>query len=85
MAIPSSAAIPEGRIDPKDHDARGALHLAKATSLDSGASRAYAQLNADPDRLLTGENPSPGELRKLLYLFNGLCAGLSRVCWPCYR
>ena len=33
------------RIDPKDHDARGALHLAKATSLDSGASRAYAQLN----------------------------------------
>ena len=20
-----------------------------------------------------------------LYLFNGLCAGLSRVCWPCYR
>ena len=33
------------RIDPKDHDARGALHLAKATSLDSGASRAYAQLD----------------------------------------
>ena len=33
------------RIDPKDHDARGALHLAKATSLDSGASRVYAQLN----------------------------------------
>ncbi len=33
------------RIDPKDHDARGALHLAKATSLDSGASRAYVQLN----------------------------------------
>lgn len=21
----------------------------------------------------------------ILYLFNGLCAGLSRVCWPCYR
>ena len=20
-----------------------------------------------------------------VYLFNGLCAGLSRVCWPCYR
>ena len=20
-----------------------------------------------------------------MYLFNGLCAGLSRVCWPCYR
>ena len=33
------------RIDPKDHDARGVLHLAKATSLDSGASRAYAQLD----------------------------------------
>lgn len=33
------------RIDPKDHDARGALHRAKATSLDSGASRAYAQLD----------------------------------------
>ena len=30
-----------------------------------------AQLNADPDKLLTGENPSPGELRKLL-----LCLGL---------
>lgn len=23
--------------------------------------------------------------RLALYLFNGLCAGLSRVCWPCYR
>ena len=21
----------------------------------------------------------------VVYLFNGLCAGLSRVCWPCYR
>lgn len=26
----------------------------------------FAQLNSDPDRLLTGEAPSPGELRKLL-------------------
>lgn len=33
------------RIDPRDHDARGTLHRAKATSLDSGASRAYAQLD----------------------------------------
>ncbi|KAB8289459.1 ABC transporter [Bifidobacterium ramosum] len=32
-----------------------------------------AQLNADPDRLLAGGNPSPGELRKLL-----LCLGLRR-------
>ncbi|PLS25537.1 ABC-F family ATP-binding cassette domain-containing protein [Bifidobacterium imperatoris] len=32
---------------------------------------AYAQLNADPDRLLQGEVTSPGELRKLL-----LCLGL---------
>lgn len=32
---------------------------------------AYAQLNADPDRLLAGGNPSPGELRKLL-----LCLGM---------
>lgn len=32
---------------------------------------AFAQLNADPDRLLDGEAPSPGELRKLL-----LCLGL---------
>ncbi|MCH4160603.1 MAG: ATP-binding cassette domain-containing protein [Bifidobacterium sp.] len=31
---------------------------------------AMAQLNADPDKLLTGESPSPGELRKLL-----LCLG----------
>ena len=22
---------------------------------------------------------------QFVYLFNGLCAGLSRVCWPCYR
>jgi ATPase subunit of ABC transporter with duplicated ATPase domains len=29
-----------------------------------------AQLNADPDKLLSGESPSPGELRKLL-----LCLG----------
>lgn len=34
---------------------------------------AYAQLNADPDRLLHGEVVSPGELRKLL-----LCLGLVR-------
>lgn len=34
---------------------------------------AYAQLNADPDRLLAGERPSPGELRKLL-----LCLGARR-------
>ncbi|MBT1174922.1 ABC-F family ATP-binding cassette domain-containing protein [Bifidobacterium sp. LC6] len=34
---------------------------------------AYAQLNADPDRLLQGEAASPGELRKLL-----LCLGLVR-------
>ena len=27
---------------------------------------AYARLNADPDRLLSGGSPSPGELRKLL-------------------
>lgn len=27
---------------------------------------AYARLNADPDRLLAGGSPSPGELRKLL-------------------
>ena len=26
-----------------------------------------------------------GPDRWQLYLFNGLCAGLSRVCWPCYR
>ena len=32
---------------------------------------AYAQLNADPDRLLAGGSPSPGELRKLL-----LCLGM---------
>lgn len=30
----------------------------------------YAQLNADPSKLLAGESPSPGELRKLL-----LCLG----------
>lgn len=32
---------------------------------------AYARLNADPDRLLAGASPSPGELRKLM-----LCLGL---------
>ena len=26
-----------------------------------------------------------GYERLAVYLFNGLCAGLSRVCWPCYR
>ncbi|MCI1902353.1 MAG: ATP-binding cassette domain-containing protein [Bifidobacteriaceae bacterium] len=31
----------------------------------------FAQLNSDPDRLLTGKEPSPGELRKLL-----LCLGI---------
>lgn len=32
---------------------------------------AYAQLNADPDRLMAGEGPSPGQLQKLR-----LCLGL---------
>lgn len=32
---------------------------------------AYAQLNADPDKLLSGATPSPGELRKLI-----LCLGI---------
>jgi ATPase subunit of ABC transporter with duplicated ATPase domains len=31
----------------------------------------YARLNSDPDRLLSGASPSPGELRKLL-----LCLGI---------
>lgn len=26
-----------------------------------------------------------GDPLSFVYLFNGLCAGLSRVCWPCYR
>ena len=32
------------RIDPKDHDARGRRHLAKASSLDSGVTNSYTQL-----------------------------------------
>ena len=32
---------------------------------------AFAQLNADPDKLLSNEAPSPGELRKLM-----LCLGI---------
>ena len=32
---------------------------------------AFARLNADPDKLLSNEAPSPGELRKLM-----LCLGI---------
>lgn len=50
-------------------DARTALNqLGALSSPERGAVlSAVAQLNADPDRLLSGENPSPGELRKLLF------------------
>ncbi|NMM93609.1 ATP-binding cassette domain-containing protein [Bifidobacterium oedipodis] len=55
-------------------DAKAALaRLSKLQTVDqSRVLAAYAQLNADPDRLLFGEAPSPGELRKLL-----LCLGLA--------
>lgn len=59
--------------DTGPRDARRAL--SRLRGLESGlrarALGAFAQLNADPERLLAGESPSPGELRKLL-----LCLGL---------
>ncbi|KAA8819715.1 ABC transporter ATP-binding protein [Bifidobacterium rousetti] len=51
-----------------DADAERAM-TRLASLLPSDRSRvlgAYARLNADPDRLLAGGSPSPGELRKLL-------------------
>ena len=45
------------RINPKDHDARGRLHLAKATSLDAGVTSSYAQLKgriADAQQAASG-------------------------------
>ena len=56
-------------------DARRAMdRLAALPAAERGAVlSAVAQLNADPDRLLAGASPSPGELRKLL-----LCLGLRR-------
>ncbi|NEG89257.1 ATP-binding cassette domain-containing protein [Bifidobacterium aerophilum] len=56
-------------------DARQAMEaLAALPARDRGVVlSSVAQLNADPDRLLAGGNPSPGELRKLL-----LCLGLRR-------
>ncbi|KFI48844.1 ATP-binding cassette domain-containing protein [Bifidobacterium biavatii] len=58
-----------------DADARWAMtRLASLTPQDRGiVLSSVAQLNADPDRLLAGGSPSPGELRKLL-----LCLGLRR-------
>ncbi|OXM99818.1 ATP-binding cassette domain-containing protein [Bifidobacterium vansinderenii] len=58
-----------------DHDASDAMsRLLGLSAVDRTATlSAYAQLNADPDRLLAGEQPSPGELRKLL-----LCLGARR-------
>lgn len=49
-------------------DAAGAMtRLASLSPGDrSRVLGAYARLNADPDRLLAGGSPSPGELRKLL-------------------
>ncbi|MBT1176686.1 ATP-binding cassette domain-containing protein [Bifidobacterium callimiconis] len=56
-------------------DARDAMRrLSEMSDTERSAMlSAYAQLNADPDRLLAGEQPSPGELRKLL-----LCLGARR-------
>ncbi|WP_240541804.1 ATP-binding cassette domain-containing protein [Bifidobacterium simiarum] len=58
-----------------DANAREAMReLASLSAADrSAVLSAYAQLNADPDRLLAGGSPSPGELRKLL-----LCLGARR-------
>ena len=51
-----------------DEDASHAMMWLDALSVADRASvlSAYAQLNADPDRLIGGRSPSPGELRKLL-------------------
>lgn len=48
---------------------------------DSGAARAFV------DTLGAARAPDDedGPAADPVYLFNGLCAGLSRVCWPCYR
>lgn len=46
------------------------LHALDADAL-SQVVAAYARLNADPDRLMAGEEPSPGQLQKLR-----LCLGL---------
>lgn len=55
-----------------DTDAASAMNRLHALTDEQRATvlSAYAQLNADPDKLLAGGNPSPGELRKLL-----LCLG----------
>lgn len=55
-----------------DADAANAMNRLRALTdrQRSTVLSAYAQLNADPDKLLAGGNPSPGELRKLL-----LCLG----------
>lgn len=51
-----------------DEDAAHAMMRLDTLSAADRASvlSAYAQLNADPDRLIGGQSPSPGELRKLL-------------------
>ncbi|MBT1162486.1 ABC-F family ATP-binding cassette domain-containing protein [Bifidobacterium sp. SO1] len=56
-------------------DARRAMaRLAALPAKERGlVLSSVAQLNADPERLIAGGNPSPGELRKLL-----LCLGLRR-------
>lgn len=59
--------------DTGPRDARRALSRLRGLEpgLRARVLGAFAQLNADPERLLAGESPSPGELRKLL-----LCLGL---------
>lgn len=56
------------RQDTTQRDADDALARLRALPSEDRATvlSAYAQLNADPDKLLAGQAPSPGELRKLL-------------------
>ncbi|KOA60821.1 hypothetical protein BAAM0499_02350 [Bifidobacterium animalis subsp. animalis MCC 0499] len=76
-ALLSSVAcdLPTMTIEQVTSPTEGRHLLAQLHALDADALSqvvaAYARLNADPDRLMAGEEPSPGQLQKLR-----LCLGL---------
>ena len=72
-AIKQAIACADGNATLKD--AKPALRAALAAARETGDADPVAQAAARAISTACG----------VMYLFNGLCAGLSRVCWPCYR
>ena len=76
----------DGKSDPIDALAAARSVLAgDGTSVPKSTDGWVEALRARNPSLIPNRGRRRGWMRHAMYLFNGLCAGLSRVCWPCYR